>query len=311
MQILNGFRRGTDTVRAVCLAMMTCLSFSAAIRAQDLPGTGPAPDFIQTAVPAVVPAEVVTGDDRQQIVLTSAVECAESYCGSDSYCGNSKNHWTDVWDGGFEVGLNGSEGDARNVNLVLGFDAKRESGLDTTTIDIDYLFSRDDVETTKNRLYSLARQIRDIPNSRWGTFGDLWFEWDELENFRSRLGLHGGGIYTFQDTEELVLKGLIGLGTSKEMRGMNDHWRPEAFIGSLVEKQLTCRQSCYIKSIYYPDVTNTDDFRINVRAGWDYALSQERDVKLSLSAFNRYDSAAAAGDRKNNIDYWASLIWAF
>ena len=249
MQIRNGFRHGAHMFRAVCCAAVTCLGFAAEIQAEDLPGTGPAPGFIRSVVPADLPADVVAGDAQPQIVLTSAVECPESYCGSDGYGGNSKARWSDVWDGSFEVGLNGSEGDARNVNIVLGFDAKRESGLDTTTIDIDYLFSRDDIETTKNRFYSLARQIRDIPNSRWGTFGDLWFEWDELENFRSRLGLHGGGIYTFQDTEELVLKGLIGLGTSKEMRGVNDHWRPEAFIGSLVEKQLTCRQSCYIKSI--------------------------------------------------------------
>jgi hypothetical protein len=60
-------------------------------------------------------------------------------------------------DNKLEVGLNGAEGNRRNVNLVLGFDAKREQGLSTTTLDVDYLFSKDDVEVTKNRFYSLYR----------------------------------------------------------------------------------------------------------------------------------------------------------
>ncbi len=40
-------------------------------------------------------------------------------------------------------------------------------------------------------------------------------------------------------------------------------------------------------------------------------MNDEKTLLLNLSAFDRYDSLASAGDRKNNIDYWASLIWGF
>ena len=95
------------------------------------------------------------------------------------------------------------------------------------------------------------------------------------------------------------------------MSGTDTDWKPEVFLGSAWEKTITCRQSFYIKSVIYPDIADAGEFRLNARAGWEYALNEEKTFKLSLSAFDRYDSSASPEDQKNNLDYWASLIWAF
>lgn len=248
--------------------------------------------------------------DNSQIVPVSGEFCDQcSDPSSASHCGAADG--CDLWDGLFEVGLNGAEGNSRNINLVVGFDAKYEEGIDTLILENNYLFNRDEDEVTKNRFYSLTRYIQDIPDSDWAYFVDNWFEWDDLESFEARYGLHAGGVRTFLDTDEEVIKGLIGLGTSKEFAGTDQDWKPEAFLGGLWEKSLTDRQKCYIKGVYYPDVIETKSFRVNIKAGWEYTLSQEKDIKLSLSAFDRYDSTPSDGDRKNNIDYWASIIWGF
>ncbi|MCP4785713.1 MAG: DUF481 domain-containing protein [Fuerstiella sp.] len=177
------------------------------------------------------------------------------------------DRWVDIWDGRMEIGLNGAEGNSRNVNLVVGFDAKQVAGADTLTHDVDYLFSRDDIETTKNRFYSLSRWEHDIQNSDWGTFADVWFEYDELESFRARLGLHTGGVVTLVKTNECLFKGLIGIGASKEMAGADTDWRPEAFLGSHWEKTITSRQNFYLKSVIFPDIGDAGEFRFNARAG--------------------------------------------
>ena len=233
------------------------------------------------------------------------------YQNRQAHCPPTEAEWHERWKGRFEVGLNGSEGDNQNLNLVVGFDAKQESGLDTLALDVDYLFSIDDSVVSKNRFYSLTRFERDIPDSPWGWFVDNWFEFDEFEEFKSRLGFHGGLIRTIIDTDKELLKGLIGFGTSRELAGPNQVWRPEAFIGVAWEKDITDEQKCYIKAMCYPDVRAPESFRFLVRAGWECALTEEEDLFLSLSAFNRYDSTPGGDSVKNNLDYWASLIWGF
>jgi len=230
-------------------------------------------------------------------------KCFRSTCGG---C-----HWTDRWDGNLEFGLNGSEGNSRNVNFVFGFDAKRKRDLDTYTIDWDYLYSRDDVEVSKNRLYMLNRFERDIPDTNWSWFADAWFEFDEQEDFRSRLGLHAGIIRTFVDCNDVRLRGLFGLGTSREFEGADQDWKPEAFIGGDWEKKIADRQKCYIRAVYYPEAGEPSSFRMNTKAGWEIKLSDRRDFRLSISAFDRYDSTPSGDDRRNNIDYWMSFIWGF
>ncbi len=240
------------------------------------------------------------------------VPVACTACGrKNPYCQCPQDRWVDIWDGRMEIGLNGAEGNSRNINLVTGFDAKQKVDHDTLTLDVDYLFSRDEIETTKNRFYSLTRWERENPNSNWGTFADGWFEYDELESFKARLGLHVGGVVTLVKTQKCLFKGLVGVGTSKEFEGADSAWRPEGFLGSVWEKTLTPRQNFYVRSVLFPDVGNAGEFRLNARAGWEYAMNDQKSVKFSLSVFDRYDSLVDAGDQKNNIDYWASLIWSF
>lgn len=215
------------------------------------------------------------------------------------------------WGGQFEIGLNGAEGNSRNVNLVFGLDAKRKVGLDTWSIDLDYLFSRNETAVTKDRFYSLTRYEHEIPDSRWGWFAESWFEYDGMEAFRSRFAIHGGGSLKIIDKEDNLLKALAGMGASREIEGNDRDWKPEVFLGSLWERKLSERQNFSIRTVVYPDVSQSESYRVNMRAKWECKLSDERDIKLSLSAFDRYDSTPNAGQRKNNVDYWASLVWGF
>jgi hypothetical protein len=295
-------------LRGICLLVTTFLVATPTALTQDSTLTTSA-DF--AGVTDTVSSALWTGDlETISGSLVTPVAC--SSCGQkNAYCRCQQDRWVDIWDGRMEIGLNGAEGNSRNVNLVTGFDAKQTAGNDTLTLDVDYLFSRDEIETTKNRFYSLTRWERENPNSNWGTFADGWFEYDELETFKARLGLHVGGVVTLAKTQKCLFKGLIGVGASKEFQGADTAWRPEGFLGSVWEKTITSRQNFYVRSVLFPNVGDAGEFRLNARAGWEYAMNDQKTVKLGLSAFDRYDSLADPGDQKNNIDYWASLIWDF
>ena len=107
------------------------------------------------------------------------------------------------------------------------------------------------------------------------------------------------------------MKGLVGLGASKEMKGPNTEWTPELYLGSEVEKKIADRQRLYARSIFLPDIGDFGEFRFRIRAGWEIGLNKSETLKLNVSMFDRYDSTPSADERKNDIDYWASISWSF
>jgi hypothetical protein len=197
------------------------------------------------------------------------------------------------------------------LNLVLGFDAKRVIGLNTVSLNLDYFFQEEASAVTKNRLYSLGRFEQDIPDSKWSWFTDAWFEYDQFEDFRSRIGLHVGVAALLKDTDCSTLKGRFGLGTSKKSEGPDNDWKPEALLGVDYELRLTKRQKLKTTVDYFPDVGNVSSFRVNTRAGWELLIDEEADLSLAISAFDRYDSTPSPGDPVNELDYWLSIHWGF
>lgn len=248
-------------------------------------------------------------DSDTSTKLVSENKCPD--CNRTDCPGRGGNCLERNWDGKFEVGLNGSEGNSRNVNLVFGFDAKREQRRWTTTIDVDYLYSKDEVETTRNRLYSLARWEYDVPDSTGGLFFDNWFELDALEDFGGRIGVHAGWFDYLMKEEDCELKGLIGFGSTKEFEGNDTAWKPEVYLGANWEKKINDRQDLYVRSIFLPDIGDFTSFRLRLKAGWDCDLNEAKTWKVSVSIFDRYDSTPSGTDRKNDIDYWFSLAYSF
>lgn len=143
-------------------------------------------------------------------------------CGHCCRCGGLLHRWLQPWEGGLDIGLNGAEGNTRDTNFTIGFDAKGEFGLNTLSASLDYFFQRESSAVTKNRVYALGRYERAIPDSAWSWFTDTWFEYDQFEDWRSRIGLHLGASVLLRDTDCCTLKGRLGLGTSRKAEGPRD-----------------------------------------------------------------------------------------
>jgi hypothetical protein len=226
-------------------------------------------------------------------------------------CGKRLRCRSKLWESSLNVGLNGATGSSEDINLVVGFNSKRVNGLNTFTTDLDYLFQKEESAVSKNRLYWLSRFERDIPDSVWSRFVDGWYEYDQFEDFESRIGLHFGAAKMLKKTDRCSLKGRFGLGASKKFHGPDTDWKPEILLGTDFDFQVTKRQKLKATVDYYPELTDFSSYRVNTRASWEVLIDEEANLSLVASAFDRYDSTPSPGDSANELDYWLTIQWSF
>ena len=91
-----------------------------------------------------------------------------------------------IWDGSFDLGMDGSEGNSETFNLHVGFHAKRKTETNILTLSLDYNKQTAQTIATTNRLYFDGRLERLIAESRWSLFAHETVEYDEFQSFNVR-----------------------------------------------------------------------------------------------------------------------------
>lgn len=212
------------------------------------------------------------------------------------------------WDGGVEIGVNGTAGNAEAVSIRTGGELKRTTDLYELTADITYLkASADGVETQHNALFNSGLE-RSLGDSRWSFFLKDSLEYDEFKAFDLRFAANAGLGFQFIETEKTKLKGRYGAGTSYEIGGPNDEWIPELVYGADFERQLTERQKLALTVDYFPEWGNFRNYRLVTDFGWEVLLDEEHNLNLKLSINDRYDSTPN-GLKPNDINYALLLLW--
>src|SRR5262249_10813782 len=149
--------------------------------------------------------------------------------------------------GGFEFGINGSQGNADVLNLRLGglVDYKTPRNLFHT--DLLYTLTRQDGATNQNQALLNARDEILFPNSPWSVFSSLQVEYDQFRDYDFRAGTYAGLSYRWVKSDKLTLKTRLGAGAVREMSlgtstGAPDLWVPEALVGTDFNYRFTDRQ---------------------------------------------------------------------
>lgn len=213
------------------------------------------------------------------------------------------------WEGGVEVGINGSEGNSDTFSLMAGGNLKRKTELYALTADIKYSnASNNRVETQNNAVANFGYEqfLGDTP---WTFFVKELLEYDEFKAFDLRIAVNTGLGYQFIKTDSTKLVGRVGAGFSREIGGPDDSWRPEAVFGIDYERQLTKRQKLKFKVDYYPEWTDFNAYRLVTDFGWEVLLDEAHNLNLKLTANDRYDSTPNPGNRPNDLFYGLVLLW--
>ena len=216
-----------------------------------------------------------------------------------------------LWDGSFNLGLDGSEGNTEAFNFRFGVNVVRKSEFSILTTNLDYKKQTSNTQTTADRLYFESRLERLIAQSRWSLFVHETIEYDEFQPFNVRDTSDIGVGYRLIKTDVTTLIGRVGGGFSHEYGGPEDgEYIPEAVFGLQLECQLSKRQKVLGAVEYAPDVGDFLRYRIRTQAALEMLLDQKGNFAVRLGVLERYNSYPN-GVLPNDLDYAAMLMWKF
>jgi putative salt-induced outer membrane protein YdiY len=215
-----------------------------------------------------------------------------------------------LWEGNFELGLNGSEGNSETFNFRFGAEGKRQTDDNVLTLDLDYHRDTSHSVETAHRLFFDWRYEWLFKESPWTWFAHGSAEYDEFKAFDLRVSLDTGLGYQFLKTERTSFLGRMGGGWSREFGGPDDRYVPEAVLGADFAHRFSPRQKFTASVDYTPDVTDFADWRLNTKAAWDVVLDEAMNLSLKVSVLDRYDSTPH-GAKPNDVDYAVTLLWSF
>ena len=216
-----------------------------------------------------------------------------------------------IWDGSFDLGMDGSEGNSENFNLHVGFHAKRKTETNILTLSLDY--NRETAQTiaTTNRLFFDGRLERLLAESRWSLFAHETVEYDEFQSFNVLDTSDAGVGYRAIKNDNTTLIGRFGAGFSHEYGGPeNGLYIPEVVFGIQLEQQISKRQKLVGIVEYAADVGDFRRYRLRTQAAWDITLDQEKNLNLRVGVLDLYNSRPD-GARPNDLDYALMLMWKF
>ncbi len=214
------------------------------------------------------------------------------------------------WTGSVASGVNGRSGNANTMDINFDLKANRDTEINTTNIIANYFYGRNNSATVNDRAFGQVRRERKI-NDIWAVYFQLGLEFDRFKDFDYRIAIHSGFSRDIYRTDSGFLKARLGAGVSREVGSPNDDWIPELQLGTDWEQQLTDTTKIYTNIDYFPNVSDFGDFRLNTNVGLNFLVDAPRNISFRIFANNRYDSTPPPGNKSNDVDYGAALVWGF
>ncbi len=215
------------------------------------------------------------------------------------------------WENRLEAGLAGSEGNSQSLNISARLSFKRTTARDEVLLDNSYRYEESNNTDIANRFDSLLRyDWRFADNSPWSLFGQAQYEYDQFQDWDSRVSLFGGVGYRVIENETTSLRLRAGLGTSREFGGGTEEWTFEGLLGADFAHEISENQRIRLYTTVFPSLEDAGDFRSASGAAYEIDLNNDGNLALSLGAEHRYDTQP--GDAKrSDLDYFARLVFKF
>lgn len=216
------------------------------------------------------------------------------------------------WNGEIHLGTDMSTGTVERSRFRGGFDIHKTYDGHNTAIRTDYAYARtDDVESENRMVNGLTQDWGTGSTKLSGVFVRGVGERDEFRAFDYRLSIAGGGRYQVvkSDATDSLLR--IGLSATREFGSVREEWVPEGACFFSVSRAINARQKLIANVDYFPELEEPSEYRVTLKATWDYLVDEESGLSLRLGAENRYDSRIAESDDRNDLDVRAELVWRF
>jgi putative salt-induced outer membrane protein YdiY len=209
---------------------------------------------------------------------------------------------TDLWTGAVDLGLSLTKGNADTLTFTVGAEGIRATRRDKTRVYYASINARNSTNGPSRAIANARRggvryDLNVTPRSYIFAFTDL--EFDEFQKLDLRLVLGGGaGVNVIKS--EMTTFDLFGGGAyNKEIFTTLRRNSAEVFAGEEFTKKLSGRTSIRQRSVIYPNLSETGQYRLQFDAGIITALSRYLSWQVTLS--DRYLSNPLPGVRKNDL----------
>jgi putative salt-induced outer membrane protein YdiY len=212
------------------------------------------------------------------------------------------------WELELSLGLNGSRGSTDSDSLRAGFVGSQETNRNLFKLDLSYKYASEDSEKTENRFIGLARNDWKLgDDSPWSVFAEGEYEYNEFQNFESRVRGAGGLGYRIIGDENATLRARVGAGYTYSFGNVDDGFA-NGLLGLDFTTKVTDNQELVTSVTYYPNFDETDEYRLVSSAAYSISLTDEGNLSLRLGVENRRDTQA---DPESDTDYFVLLVYGF
>ena len=197
------------------------------------------------------------------------------------------------WSQRVTLGFGYQQSQFNSMDISTSYHAEKRNDMKTIAIDVSYRFSEsEDVRTTNWLASSIANTWHGEQND-WDVFTTLKFDWSEFQSWDQRLIADGGFEFHLWSNDEIenpaTLRGRIGLGVRQEFQSFNEDLIPEGLFGLKYKWEISNSQSLTADSTWFPDLNDSENYRIVTNAKWNMQLESVDNLRLSIGLHHEYD----------------------
>jgi putative salt-induced outer membrane protein YdiY len=255
---------------------------------------------------------VTTSDDTLQVAAGSAgavsapkdsVALIRNDAEQASYEQSLHPGWRQDWEGGANVGFALTRGNSQTKNLALAFTADRKTLHDKLALYANSVYATNDApgaipSTTANFILGGIRYDHDL-TPRLFAFVGADFQTDDLQNLDLRSVLGGGLGFHVIKTAATTLDLLAGLNYTHESYSGFTRNFPAATLGEELTHKLRASTLLTQKLAFYPDLSNTGEYRGTFDFGTVTKISKWLGWQNSFSDI--YVTNPPVGKKQNDI----------
>jgi len=263
--------------------------------------------IVGTLVTAEGKIQVTTQETGKVAVSKDAIQLMRSKEEQASYQAQIERlrnpKLSDLWSGTVDAGLSLTRGNSKTTLFAAGMNAARTTPRDKISVYLSSLLAKNSTTgtsvTTANAIRGGLRYDVNLSNRLFAfAFTDL--EFDEFQKLDLRLVLGGGLGYHAIKTERAAFDLFAGGSFNKENFSTGLRRKSgEVLFGEDFTYKFTSRASLKEKLVFYPNLSETGEYRITFDTSVVTQLSRAIGWQITLS--DRYLSNPVLGAKKNDL----------
>lgn len=214
-----------------------------------------------------------------------------------------------IWRGSADIGLNGASGNTNVFSGRTNWHVERKTDRNLFITDFQYNYLRQDGNTDQQQAILNTRDEIPFVGKPWSLFSAGQIEYDELRDYRFRVGQYAGVGYLVADATHCLFRVRAGAGANRELGvdGAENQWVPEAVFGYDLRYRFDERNALASVLDYYPRIDKlAGQFRVRARVAYEVIIDPDKGTVVRVGVQDRYDSNPGNSFR-NDLTYFVTF----